>query len=157
MSTEILEPFGPDYPALGSRVAKFRRISKHKLTAEQSREYSDAITSTILTLQRQALQRDRRPNGITPSCASGTWHNNADGKVGQAIREQHRRSLLAYPDKVRRERTDAKWREMYAAAMTEKRQRERETENASHTDRASSSTPVRLPRRRRHAGRHPAA
>jgi hypothetical protein len=114
----IPEPFGPVYPWI-PRAAKFRRIPRDTLTAEQRLQYALAIEETIRELQRAALQRELPT--IKPSCASGTWHNNSDGRVGQAVREKHARALLAYPDKVRRNRTPAEWNKMYKQAMLEKK------------------------------------
>ena len=112
----ILEPFGPLYPDLGASVAKFRRIENP--TREQRVAHADAIEKAILAKQRQALQRE--VPSIPASCESGTWHNNADGKVGAAIRQQHRTALFAYVDTVRRERTPKQWEKLYKEAMKEK-------------------------------------
>jgi hypothetical protein len=116
---EPCEPFGPVYPHLPT-CAKFRKIANP--TPEQKRAHGDAVSAAIRALQRAALARELPT--IKPRCASGTWHNNADGSVGKAIREQHRRALLAYPDAVRRARTHDEWQAMYDAAMAEKRARE---------------------------------
>lgn len=126
----IFEPppaFGPEYPNMGPRVAKFRRIPKRKLTAAQKREYAEAIETKILSLQRQSLQRELPT--FKPRCPSGTWHNNADGKIGKAIREQQRNALLAYPEQARRARTPQQWQDMYEAAMAEKDRAKRQRKN----------------------------
>ena len=113
----------PPYPDLGPTVAKFRRLASKGLAnmlVTDRRAYADAIETAIRAKQRQELQRElpsRRSNS-----ASGTYHNNG-AKIHAAIRQQQRAELLAYPDKVRRERKPEKWKEMYEEAMKEKRER----------------------------------
>ena len=113
------EPFGPYYPSMGAAVAKFRHIPRGELTPKQARAYADAIENKIRALQRSAL--DRETPTIAPSCNSGTWHNNADGKVGAAVRAKQLAQLLAYPDKARAARTDEELLAAYREAMREKR------------------------------------
>ena len=112
---------GPIYPKLGWAVAKFRKIPRISLTPAQRDAYSATLVTAIAALQRAELQRELP--SIRPHCASGTWHNNADGKISEAIRAQQRAALLAYPDKVRRARTQQEWRELYQRAMQDKRKR----------------------------------
>lgn len=53
-------------------------------------------------------------------CASGTWFT--DGRqIAEAIRQQHRSALAAYPREVRRNRTPLEWHALYQQAMEEKR------------------------------------
>ena len=118
MNQKPLPPFGPTYPAMGPRVAKFRRVARDQLTPDQRREYSAAIVDKIRALQRAAVMRDLP--SFRPSCASGTWHNNADGKVGAAVREQQARALLACPDEIRAARSIVDLDAAYKAAMREK-------------------------------------
>jgi hypothetical protein len=113
---ELCQPFGPTYPALGASVAKYRKIANP--TAAQRRAHGDAIGAAIRALQRAELQRELP--SFRPSCASGTWHNNADGKVGEAMRAKHHAALLAAPGNERCARTDMEWRDKYRAAMREK-------------------------------------
>lgn len=60
--------------------------------------------------------------GFKPShpSASGTALNDG-GAIGEAVRRQHRVDLALYASHVRRQRSPQEWREMYAAAMKEKR------------------------------------
>jgi hypothetical protein len=116
--TKILEPFGPVYPAMKS-LDKYRRISREQLTPAQCAAYSEALGKAILGMQRSALQREL-PGHNSPS-ASRTWHNNADGSIGQAIREQQRSALQSYVARVRRERMPVEWKRLYKAAMKAKR------------------------------------
>jgi hypothetical protein len=120
---ETVKQFGPTYPAFSARVAKFRRIPRNKLTAAQRAEYATAIEEEIRAKQRAELQRELP--SFKPSCSSGTWHNNADGKVGQAVRDQHRRMVLSWPDKIRKARKPHEWAALYDAAMRAKRANER--------------------------------
>ena len=112
------EPGNPPYPALGAQVAKFRKIPRDRLTDAQKQAYSDAIRSAVLSLQRSELQRELP--SFKPRCASGTWHTTGEA-IHEAVRRQQHAALLAYPDKVRRARTDCEWAEMYEEAMKEKR------------------------------------
>ena len=111
---------GPEYPSLGATVAKYRKIQNP--TAEQRRAHGDAVSAAIRALQQRESQRTL-PR-IAPLCASGTWHNNADGSVGRAIREQQQRALLAHVGEIRRKRTPAEWQSMYEDAMHDKRKAE---------------------------------
>jgi hypothetical protein len=114
MSSLTTAPFGPAYPVLG--LAKFRKIKQP--SPEQRRAHGEAVGEAIRALQKRELQRELPE--IRPSCASGTWHNNGDGKVGEAVRAQHRAALLAWPGKVRSSRTEAQWQTMYQQAMADK-------------------------------------
>lgn len=116
-------PFGPLYPLMGPTVAKFRKMSRNgPLTADQRAAYSAAIVGKVLALQR--AEATRTLPAVQPRCASGTWHNNGDGAIGAAVREQQRRALAACPDAIRRARTPRQWQAMYDAAMKEKRRRD---------------------------------
>lgn len=120
--TYFRDPEGPKYPNLGVRVAKYRKIPREEMTPAHRHAYADAIEDAIRSLQRQALQREL-PTHRCP-CASGTYHNNADGKVGAAIRAQQHAAILRAPDVIRGKRTPAEWQAMYDEAMAEKRRRE---------------------------------
>ncbi len=111
-----IPPFGPYYPVLGASVAKFRKIKNP--TWEQRQAHGEAVEKAIRSLQRSELQKELPGKG--PSCLSHTWHNNADGAVGEAVRRQHLNVLLACPEKVRKARTPCEWREMYIEAMKAK-------------------------------------
>jgi alpha-amylase/alpha-mannosidase (GH57 family) len=121
---KILEPFGPKYPDLGARVAKFRRIPKNQLTEDHKREYGEAIESAIRSLQRSEFFRHHCFNPISPlpHCASGTWYSEGDD-IHKAIREQQKRALWNYPEQVRKKRTQVEWQELYNKAMAEKQPR----------------------------------
>lgn len=58
-----------------------------------------------------------------PQCISGTFHSDG-GRIGAHIRKQHAAALSRAPDEIRSRRTDQEWKELYAAAMAEKRKRE---------------------------------
>jgi hypothetical protein len=117
----------PEYPAIPA-AKKFRAIPRADLTPEQSIAYSDALTSTVRRLQDAWWRSERAV--VPPNCVSGTWHNNADGSVGEAIAAKQRTALMR-PQfllgterggvVINRERTDEELRMAYAAAMQEKR------------------------------------
>lgn len=114
---------GPDYPALGAAVAKWRWRSREglqSLTHEERQAYGEAVERAILALQRAEANRGLSP--VTPKvhCASGTPHNTGEA-IHNAIREQQARALAAYPSYARRKRTAIEWQDMYEAAMAEKR------------------------------------
>lgn len=114
---------GPDYPSLGAAVAKWRwraREGLQSLPREERQAYGEAVERAILALQRAEANRGLPP--VTPKvhCASGTPHNTGEA-IHNAIREQQARALAAYPSYVRRKRTPVEWRDMYEAAMVEKR------------------------------------
>jgi hypothetical protein len=112
----------PDYPHIPG-AARYRKIARSDLTAEQKAAYSDAIRKAILAQQRRDIIRE--VPDIRPSCASGTWHNMADGSVGKAIRSQQREALLRAPDSIRAKRTAAEILTAYNEAMAIKRAYER--------------------------------
>lgn len=118
-----LSASGPDYPSLGAAVAKWRwcaRDGLQSLTREERRAYGEAVERAILTLQRSEANCGLAPVKPRCHCASGTPHNTG-ADIHDAIREQQARALAAYPSYVRRKRTPVEWREMYEAAMAEKR------------------------------------
>lgn len=106
----------PEYPHIPGAV-KFRKIANP--TAEQRRAHGDAVSAAIRAMQAAALRRAcLEPR---PSCDSGTWHNNADGKVGAAIRAKQSRDLLTCGDRQRAARTDKELLAAYKEAMAAKR------------------------------------
>ncbi len=114
---------GPEYPTLGTAVAKWRwraREGLKSLAREERQAYGVAVERAILALQRAEANHSLPP--VTPRvhCASGTAHNTGEA-IHNAIREQQARALAAYPSCVRRKRTPVEWRDMYKAAMAEKR------------------------------------
>lgn len=111
-----LESF-PIYPAIPG-AAKFRKIPRAELTPAQKIAYSDAITRTILSLQRKAIMR-QAPE-FKANCASGTFINNG-AELHEHLIRARRAELLAAPDKIRRARTDAEVLELYSQAMAAKR------------------------------------
>lgn len=122
MTFYIQDGDGPEYPReLGATVAKFRRKAAKKrtiflLSKAERDEWADAIEKSIRAKQRAALQRELPSHNC--GCASGT--NYSDGrKISEAVRQQHLTALLAYPGKVRRERTAREWEKLYEAAMKE--------------------------------------
>jgi hypothetical protein len=113
----IPKPFGPTYDVNSVTLAKFRRKPFGELTREERRAYGEAVEKAVLAKQRR---REATPDYRAP-CASGTWHTTGEA-IHAAVLQQQRAALLAYPAKVRRERTPAEWWRMYEAAMAEKRQ-----------------------------------
>lgn len=115
---EIMEPFGPVYPALPS-VAKFRRMANGRdLTKEEGKAYGRAVMQGILDLQKRELQREFKSHAC-PS-ASGSWAT--DGKtLIKAVRKQHQDQLEAAVRADRARRTDAEIVSAYHAAMEETR------------------------------------
>jgi hypothetical protein len=115
--------FGPVYPDLGATVIKHRRLAAMcggvaELDREQRQAYGAAVEAAIKAKQRSELQRVVKSHDC--HCVSGTNHNTGEA-IDRAMRMKHRAELLAYPSKVRRERTAEQWSEMYKAAMREKR------------------------------------
>jgi hypothetical protein len=119
---KIPEPFGPNYPReLGTKIASFRRLARRgldKLTPEQRRAYGNAVHAAFLSRTR-SIAKHVEPKG-SALCASRTYHSDGN-KIAAAIRQQHRSAALAWPAQIRRARSDAEWRDMYRAAMKEKR------------------------------------
>jgi hypothetical protein len=123
-------PNYPNYPELGSGVAKYRRKAAllnglSFMSKDDRRAYAAAITKAIRSKQRQELQRVLPSHNVI--CASGTSYTTGK-EIDKAIKQQQRASLLAYPSKVRKARTDQEWLEMYEEAMAEKRDREADAE-----------------------------
>jgi len=121
--TEILKQFGPQYPALGNAVAKFRRQATHAgsilaMDKAQLQAYGQAVENAIIQLQRQELRRE--VSLPSPRCASGTWHNDAES-IETAIRGKQKSEFAAACARDRK-RDPHVWVAMYEAAMAEKRQ-----------------------------------
>jgi hypothetical protein len=113
---------GPEYDIDSATLKKFRHRAHKglsKLSRDDRRQYAAAIEAAVLAAQRAALRRAGVPEK-RPNCASGTWHSTGDA-IHKAVRQQHRAALLACPSQERRARSPEKWREMYDAAMVEKR------------------------------------
>ncbi len=109
---------GPDYPELGSAVAKWRRIARvRELTFLEREEYGAAICAAIRAKQKAELQRELPT--IKPSCASGTAHTRG-ADILRAVAAQHRSALIASAARERKARPAHVWREMYEQATTEK-------------------------------------
>jgi hypothetical protein len=116
---------GPEYNIDSAALTKWRRLARKglsKLTAEQRLGYSAAVEAAVLSAQRSALRRAGVPE-MRPNCASGTWHNTGEA-IHKAVRQRLNAALLACPSQERRARKPEKWREMYDAAMKERRERE---------------------------------
>lgn len=117
----ILEPFGPSYPALPS-VAKYRR---HALAAGSlaacdkhvRHEYGAAVESAIRALQRLELRREVA--SIPANCASGTWYS-AGADIHKAVRAKQAAKLAAAAGQIRRKRLPCEWESLYAEAMKAK-------------------------------------
>jgi hypothetical protein len=118
---KISEPFGPTYDVNSVTLAKYRRKPFGELKREERRAYGEAVEKAVLAKQRALLYREATPDYRAPY-ASGTWHTTGEA-IHAAVFQQQRAALLAYPAKVRRERTPAEWWRMYEAAMAEKRAR----------------------------------
>lgn len=121
----MTEQFGPLYNVASPSLAKHRAKAREGLFAmsyEDRHAYGEAVERAILTMQRQEFMRASCASGKRCSCASGTWHSDG-ADIHEAVRQQQRNALLAWPAKVRRNRTDVEWRQMYDAAMDEKAKR----------------------------------
>jgi hypothetical protein len=115
------ELHNPPYPELGSALAKHRKLARDglaTLSASERHDYGAAVEKAIRAKQRSELQRELPTHRV--SCASGTDHNTGEA-IHKAILAQHRARTQAWPAQIRKARTDAQWREMYAQAMQEKR------------------------------------
>jgi hypothetical protein len=127
--------WGPDYPVnLGSTVARLRAKANaggglSALTRDERQRYGEAVGKAIIAKQRAEGHQGLPPVNPKPRCASGTWHTTGEA-IHEAIKAQHHRALLAYPAKVRRNRTNAEWEVLYRLAMLEKRNREPHKEAA---------------------------
>jgi len=120
----VPKSFGPEYDIESAALKKFRRMARKglsHLSTDERRAYGAAVEAATLARQRAFLKShgEAEPR---PSCASGTWHTTGEA-ISAAIRSQHKAALAACPSRERRARTPQQWQAMYAAAMTEKRQR----------------------------------
>lgn len=115
------EHIGPEYPELGATVAKYRRKARggiSDLSRDEVIAYADAIESAIRSKQRAALQREFPTHQC--NCASGTNHNTGEA-IHKAMQAKQRAALIAECSRVRRQRTEQEWRDMYEEAMAAKR------------------------------------
>lgn len=113
---------GPTYNVTSAVLAKYRAKARDGLSAmsyEDRYAYGEAVERAILTMQRQEFMRASCEPGKRCGCASGTWHSDG-AAIHEAVRQQQRNALLAWPGKVRRNRTDVEWRQMYEEAMQAK-------------------------------------
>ena len=118
---ELEDEFGPEYNIDSAALKKFRRMRRSSMSRADRQAYGAAVEAAVLSAQRAALRR-AAPSIPRPNCASGTTHNTGEA-IDRALREQQRAALLACPSQERRARKPEKWREMYDAAMAEKRKR----------------------------------
>jgi hypothetical protein len=81
--------------------------------------YGEAVERAIKAKQRQEFIRASCEPGKRVHCASGTYHNDGR-KISEAVRQQHRAALAAYPSQERRARTPQQWQELYEEAMRAK-------------------------------------
>jgi hypothetical protein len=108
----LKEDGNPPYPTLGEGVAKYRR------RGVICREYGEAVLAAFRSMQRAGLRREA--TSLSANCASGTFHHDGED-ILKAVASKHRAALAACPGVERRARKPEKWREMYEAAMAEKR------------------------------------
>jgi hypothetical protein len=106
---------GPEYTITSAALQNHRRAARKgglsAMTKADRNAYGEAVEKAVLSAQRSALLREGSP--LPSGCG-----------YGKALLAKLNAQLLAYPDKVRRARTDAEWREMYARAMAEKAEAE---------------------------------
>lgn len=117
----MIESFGPAYNVTSPALAKHRAKAREGLSAmsyEERRAYGEAVEAAVLAAQRRQLRTAGEPEH-RPNCASRSWAN-APGEVGEAVRQQQRRALLACGEQIRRARTDVEWASMYEEAMQAK-------------------------------------
>ena len=103
-------------------LAKFRGLARDGLahmSPGDRHAYGEAVERAILAMQRSELQRSIGPIKPRVRCASGTGHNDGTA-IHEAIRAQQLNALLAWPGKVRRNRADVEWQNLYDAAMNAK-------------------------------------
>jgi hypothetical protein len=115
---EICGQFGPVYNVESATLKKFRRNGGDR------KAYGRAVLDAVMTAQRGQL-RTAGESIPRPNCASGTLHSDGTD-ILKAVASQQRAQLAACAAQQRRTRTPAKWREMYAEAMAEKRFMSRE-------------------------------
>src|SRR4051794_2538335 len=105
------------YNLTSQALSKFRWLARDglsELAQAERRAYGDAVERAILAKQRVELQGSIGPMRPRVRCASGTDHNDG-AAIHEAIRQQQRNALAAWPGKVRRSRTDVEWQQMYEA------------------------------------------
>lgn len=117
---------GPQYPALGAGVQKWRRSAAAaggvmKMDPWARAAYGQAVEDAIKALQRSEIRRETPEH--RPNCASGTIHNTGEA-IHEAVRAKQRAALAAAPGKERRARKPETWKSMYREAMAERRARE---------------------------------
>ncbi len=120
--TDTTQQFGPVYNVAGATLVKYRKQAGSglaTLSQVERRAYGEAVERAILAKQRSELQGSMGPIKPRVRCASGTGHSDG-ADIHEAIRQQQRNALLAWPGKVRRNRTDVEWRQMYQEAMEAK-------------------------------------
>jgi len=126
--------WNPDYPNLGTKVARLRRGSDHKA-------HGAAVLEAIRRLQRSDLNRETPSHNV--HCASGT--NLTTGKaILKAVAQQHRG--YHNPDAIRKARSLADLEERYAEAMKEKKERSAEIIAFKSNERRPSHAYTSLPR-----------
>jgi hypothetical protein len=108
MTTHIGTFGNPIYNIDSPALRKFRKAGKFL------QEYAETLEKVIRAKQRAELQRELPT--ISPSCASRTWYTTG-AEIHKAVRQQQRTALLAYPSKVRCNRTDDEWEKLYRDAM----------------------------------------
>jgi len=106
------DPFGPQYPDLGTGVAKFRRMASGGIADMDPalrRSYGEAVETAIKSKQRSELIR------------AGTPPPPIVKDVGASLRAKQRNALLAYPGAARRAREPDEWQKLYDEAMNAKK------------------------------------
>jgi hypothetical protein len=114
--------FGPEYTITSSALQKFRSRARKGLRTwdrDQRQAYGAAVEQAVLSALRSQCKRHGEVMPA-PRCASGTWHTTGE-EIEAAIRSRQNAALLAYPAKVRRERTPEQWQALYAETMEAKR------------------------------------
>jgi len=114
----------PEYTVTSAALQKFRSSARNSKGLKNwdrfyRQAYGAAVEQAVLAAQQSHLRGASTPDGRC-RCASGTWHTTG-AKIDAAIRSQHNASLLAYPAKVRRERTPVQWQSMYEESMAQNR------------------------------------
>jgi len=122
---ELTAKYGPVYDIDSAALRHYRHLARNglkNLTEAERHAYAEAIESAVKAAQRASLHRGGYRD--TPcNCVSGTPYNDG-AKIHEALRQRTRREAQAASDKQRRDRTPEQWKEMYEAAMKEKRERE---------------------------------
>ena len=122
--------YGPTYNIDSTNLKKFRFMAKDglkELSYNERYAYGEAVEKAVLAKQKAEARVGLDLTEHRINCASGTNYTTG-AEIHKAVRLQQYNSLMGYPSKVRRNRSDIEWRGMYNDAM-ELKQRNNITQN----------------------------